>query len=461
MQKPSASVHRQILQLTLPSVATNLTVPLLGIADTTIVGHMGRAEYIAAIAVCTTLFNMIYWVFAFLRMGTTGLVAQAWGKGETTRAHTILSQALVLGNTLGIVIVLAQTLIFEVACHFMHLTEHLKEHVLAYAQIGVWGAPAMLSQYALTGWFIGQQNTRIPMCVAISQNILNILLSTFLIFGMGLKMEGVALGTVISQYCGGLLAAWLALKGGWHFHHQPQVLKEGLLEFFHVNRDIFLRTLCLVAVTVFFTRAGNTQGELVLSANTLLMQFFILYSYFTDGWANAAEALAGRYASAHQQRELRTTIVALFWQVGLFSAIFTFLYIVAGPSIISLFTNLESVLSTARTYLPWVWCIPLCAFVAMVWDGVFIGLTLTRGMLLSMFTSMLLFFVLYLSTKSHLHNHALWLAFLFYLVCRGAVQTIYFRKLKKNQITQNSQTNQNSQTTQTTQTTQITQNQTH
>ena len=128
MQKPSAFVHRQILQLTLPSVATNLTVPLLGIADTTIVGHMGRAEYIAAIAVCTTLFNMIYWVFAFLRMGTTGLVAQAWGKGETTRAHTILSQALVLGNTLGVLIVLAQTLIFEGACHFMHLTEHLKSN---------------------------------------------------------------------------------------------------------------------------------------------------------------------------------------------------------------------------------------------------------------------------------------------------------------------------------------------
>lgn len=449
------SIHKEILRLALPSIVTNITVPLLGIADTAIVGHMGRAGYIAAIAVCTTLFNMIYWVFAFLRMGTTGLVAQAWGRGTVGRSNTILTQALLLGNAIGLLIILCNGMILQGAYRFMDIGLNLKEDVSAYYNICVWGAPAMLSQYALTGWFIGSQNTKVPMIVAISQNIINILLSAWLVFGAGMKMEGVAIGTAFAQYFGCLAACLMAWKSGWRPDTDFRALTEGLPVFFNVNRDIFLRTLCLVAVTVFFTRAGNAQGGLVLSCNTLLMQFFILYSYFTDGWANAAEALAGRYASAHQQRELRSTIVALFWQVGLFSAIFTFLYIVAGPSIISLFTNLESVLSTARTYLPWVWCIPLCAFVAMVWDGVFIGLTLTRGMLLSMFTSMLLFFGLYLTTKDHLHNHALWLAFLCYLACRGAVQTIYFRRLKRIQITQTTQN------TQTTQITQITQNQTH
>lgn len=437
------SIHKEILRLALPSIVTNITVPLLGIADTAIVGHMGRAGYIAAIAVCSTIFNMIYWIFAFLRMGTTGLVAQAWGRGTVGRSNTILTQALLLGNAIGLLIILCNGMILQGAYRFMDIGLNLKEDVSAYYNICVWGAPAMLSQYALTGWFIGSQNTKVPMIVAISQNIINILLSAWLVFGAGMKMEGVAIGTAFAQYFGCLAACLMAWKSGWRPDTDFRALTEGLPVFFNVNRDIFLRTLCLVAVTVFFTRAGNAQGGLVLSCNTLLMQFFILYSYFTDGWANAGEALGGRYASASHRKELGAVVKGLFIQVGLFSLATTLAYMFAGTYIVGLFTDLEDVIATSHTYLPWVYAIPVAAMTAMTWDGIFIGLTLTRGMLLSMCAAMLLFFGLYHATQGLMHNHGLWLAFVAYLTCRGLVQTIYFRKLKRIQITQTTQITQN------------------
>lgn len=422
------SHHKEILRLALPSVVTNITVPLLALADTAIVGHLGQAAFIGATAIGGTIFSMIYWIFAFLRMGTTGLVAQARGRQDRSEARTILVRALRLSVCISALLLILQVPILRVALYFMAPAAEVSQLASLYFRIVVWGAPAVLAQYVLTGWYIGEQDTRSPMLVALAQNLLNVALSLTLVYAARMGFAGVALGTVLSQWAGLLFAIGLL---------RPYIrrAKSSLppvdttetatwRQMLRVNSDIFLRTVCLVAVTVSFTAAGSRQGELTLSANMLLMQFFILYSYFTDGLANAAEALAGKWDGAGCRRELHQTVRCLFAQGAVVSAAFCLLYLLGGRTLLALLTNVETVRLTAATYLPWASLIPVVALPAMVWDGVFIGLTWTRGMLGSMFLAMCLFFVL-LTCCQKLGNHALWLAFDSYLLARGTIQTCY------------------------------------
>ena len=405
------SHHKEILRLALPSVVTNITVPLLALADTAIVGHLGQAAFIGATAIGGTIFSMIYWIFAFLRMGTTGLVAQARGRQDRSEARTILFRALRLSVCISTLLLILQMPILRVALYFMAPAPEVSQLASLYFRIVVWGAPAVLAQYVLTGWYIGEQDTRSPMLVALAQNLLNVALSLTLVYAARMGFASVAMGTVLSQWAGLLFAIGLL---------RPYIrrAKSSLppvdttetatwRQMLRVNSDIFLRTVCLVAVTVSFTAAGSRQGELTLSANMLLMQLFILYSYFTDGLANAAEALAGKWDGAGCRRELHQTVRCLFAQGAVVSAAFCLLYLL-----------------TAATYLPWASLIPIVALPAMVWDGVFIGLTWTRGMLGSMFLAMCLFFAL-LTCCQQLGNHALWLAFDSYLLARGTIQTCY------------------------------------
>ena len=462
-----SETHREILRLALPSVAANITVPLLGLVDTTIVGHLGRAEYIAAIAVGTTIFNMSYWLLAFLRMGTTGLVAQAVGQfrsreGQSGKAlpsaplqtpHSILCHALLLALALSLLLLLARSPILRLSLWLMPAEAETARFVAQYFHICIWGAPAMLSLFVLNGWFIGCQDTRSPMWVAIGQNVLNIILSLWLVFGQGWKIEGVAVGTLAAQWCALGLALMLAWRKGEAWRTSDRELRaaqrpacdvarstsllcrlRSLLaafpsRFFRVNRDIFLRTLCLVAVTVCFTSAGTRLGGTTLAANALLMQLFILYSYFTDGLANAAEALSGKYAGARNHEMLHHTVHCLFMQGAVVAAAFSLLYLCGGRLILRLLTDRPDVIALATAYLPWTVAIPIIALQAMVWDGVFIGLTWTRQMLLSMFAAACVFFALS-QAMPHLMpaNHALWLAFDAYLLTRGAVQTFFVRR---------------------------------
>ncbi len=420
-----SGTHREILRLALPSVATNISVPLLGLVDTAIVGHLGRPEYIAAIAIGTTVFNISYWLLAFLRMGTTGLVAQAKGSGDVLLMRDILHRALMLGFLLSLVLLLLQVPILRLALWLMPAEAETARMVSTYFGICIWGAPAMLALYVLNGWFIGCQDTRSPMWIAIGQNVLNIAVSLTLVFGFGWKIEGVATGTLCAQWCALLLALLLAQR---HRLPVPEGATEkghvSLSRFLGVNRDIFLRTLCLVAVTLYFTSAGTRLGDTTLAANAILMQFFILYSYFTDGLANAAEALSGKYAGAGNWKMLSTVVRALFIEGVIIAIAFTLLYFFAGHAILRLLTDQSSVILAARDYLPWAIAIPLVALPAMVWDGVFIGLTWTRRMLLSMALAALAFFLISRTMPLVLPpNHALWLAFDVYLFTRGAVQT--------------------------------------
>lgn len=422
-------MNKQILHIALPSIISNITVPLLALVDTTIVGHLGSASYIAAIALGGMIFNMIYWLFNFLRMGTGGLTAQAYGANQHQATSYILLRSLTIAGGIALTLLLLQRPIFQVTFHFVTATAEVRSLASIYFNILIWGAPAMLALYSFTGWFLGMQNARIPMCIAITQNVVNIAVSTFLVFGCHLKIEGVALGTLISQYTALLLAVIFCLTKfdvKQHFELKAILDINTLKRFFQINRDIFLRTLCLIAVTTYFTSAGSTQGELTLAANTLLMQFFIIFSYFMDGFAYAGEALGGRYFGAHDRLNFQRVTRCLFAWGGALSVLFFFIYFLSGTSLLHLLTNDSQVINRAQQYLPIIYFIPLISFAAFLFDGLYIGTTATRYMLISMFCASAAFFVLI--NVCTLSNTLLWLAFLVYLGGRGLMQAFLFKK---------------------------------
>ena len=422
-------MNKQILHIALPSIISNITVPLLALVDTTIVGHLGSASYIAAIALGGMIFNMIYWLFNFLRMGTGGLTAQAYGANQHQATSYILLRSLTIAGGIALTLLLLQRPIFQVTFHFVTATAEVRSLASIYFNILIWGAPAMLALYSFTGWFLGMQNARIPMCIAITQNVVNIAVSTLLVFGCNLKIEGVALGTLISQYTSLLLAVIFCLtKFDVKLHFELKAILDinTLKRFFQVNRDIFLRTLCLIAVTTYFTSAGSTQGELTLAANTLLMQFFIIFSYFMDGFAYAGEALGGRYFGAHDRLNFQRVTRCLFAWGGALSVLFFFIYFLSGTSLLHLLTDDSQVINRAQQYLPIIYFIPLISFAAFLFDGLYIGTTATRYMLISMFCASAAFFVLI--NVCTLSNTLLWLAFLVYLGGRGLMQAFLFKK---------------------------------
>lgn len=321
----------------------------------------------------------------------------------------------------------------RLAFRLLETSAEVEQYAVTYFRICIWGAPAVLAQYGFTGWFIGMQNSRYPMYIAITMNVINIACSSCFVFLLGMKVEGVAWGTVVAQYSGVIMALGL-----WVYNYKDlrnRLSLKGSLQlfamrrFFAVNRDIFLRTLCLIGVTTFFTSTGARQGDVILAVNTLLMQLFTLFSYIMDGFAYAGEALSGRYVGACNLRQLKRAVRALFgWGVGL-SLFFTLLYGIGGEHFLGLLTNDEVVIQTAGHYFYWVLAIPLAGFAAFLWDGILIGATATRFMLWAMLVASGSFFVIYYCFSGATNNHMLWMAFLVYLALRGIMQTWWSRRV--------------------------------
>ena len=422
---------RQILQIALPSIVSNITVPLLGMIDVAIVGHMGSPVYIGAVAVGSMIFNLVYWLFGFLRMGTSGMTSQALGRRDLTEVTRLLVRSTAMALGIALLLVVLQIPMKWASFALIGPTADVAPFAETYFYIVIWGAPAVLGLYGLTGWFIGMQNTRIPMVISIGQNIVNILASLTLVYGFGLKIEGVALGTVIAQYAGFIMAVVLLYRYysrlRSHFVMKGTFVREAMGRFFHVNRDIFLRTLCLVAVNLYFTSAGARHGAVILSVNTVMMQLYLFFSYFMDGFAYAGEALGGRTYGAKNATAFHETLRRLWLWTLMVTTAFTLLYIGGGERIVGLLTDEPLVIETSRAYLWWVWLIPAAGCVAFIWDGIFIGITATRGMLVSSFISALLFFGVYEATRTAIGNHGLWLAMVTYLAMRGVLQTIWYR----------------------------------
>lgn len=431
-------MHRRIINLALPSIVSNITVPLLGLVDTAITGHMGEARYIGAIAVGSMVFNIMYWLFAFLRMGTGGMTAQAYGRKDFCDADLTGLRAISISSLIGLAIIALQYPLLHFVMWFIAPEENVLNLVYSYCYICIWGAPASLGLFALNGWFVGMQNTKIPMIISITQNVVNILISLLLVYCLGMKIEGVATGTLIAQWAGFLMGAFffIRMRRGLVYENKSRVSFSHIFEtsamksFFTVNRDIFLRTLFLVSVNLYFVTAGAKGGEIVLAVNTLLMQLFILYSYIMDGFAYAAEALCGRFYGANDKASLTETIRKVFyWSMGL-TAVYSLVYGIGGLDFLRLLTNEESVISASEEYIFWAMLIPIAGMVAFVWDGVFIGMTMTRGMLSGTFVAAIMFFTTYFSLESTLSNHALWLAFILYLAARGVTQSVYWWGVK-------------------------------
>lgn len=428
-------MNKQILKLAIPSIVSNITVPLLGLVDLAIVGHLGSAVYIGAIAIGTMMFNIIYWLFGFLRMGTGGLVAQAYGAKDREKIMQLFIRSLTVAFTISFFLLLLQYPIQWITFRLIDCSKEVAAFARIYFQICIWGAPATLGLYCFTGWFIGMQNTRIPMLVAITQNVINIIGSLSFVYLFDWGIQGVAAATLTAQYTGILLSSffWMRHYGKLQkfVHFKKSFSPQAMKQFFAVNSDIFFRTLCLICVTAFFTTTGAKQGDLILAVNTLLMQLFTLFSYFMDGFAYAGEALSGRFVGAKDGSSLRLTIRRLFgWGISL-AFFFTLLYGIGGKVILQLLTNDESVIMKSADYFLWVLAIPFAGFAAFLWDGIFIGATQTRKMLYTMMIAVTLFFSLYFLLESELGNHALWLAFIVYLFFRGALQTVWSRSFIK------------------------------
>ncbi len=428
-------INRQILRIALPSIVSNITVPLLGLVDVAIVGHMGDAVYIGAIAVGSMIFNVIYWIFGFLRMGTSGMTSQSFGRRDLADVVRLLLRSLTVALVVAALIILFRHPLLRLALAVVSPLPDITVFVHTYFDICVWGAPAMLCLYGLTGWFIGMQNTRIPMFISIMQNVVNIAASLSLVYVFGMKVEGVALGTLIAQYAG-LFAAVLFLfisYGRLRNHYSAVGLFDfqAMCRFFSVNRDIFIRTLFIAAVNLFFLSAGASHGAVVLAVNTLLMQLFTLFSYVMDGFAYAGEALCGRYYGARNERMFLSAVRHLFMWGLILAVANTSLYASGGSAFLSLLTDDASVIASSAAYFPWAVAIPAAGMAAFVWDGVFIGVTATRGMMLSSIVSALLFFGVYLSLRGLWGNHALWFAFIVYLASRSVIQTLLFMVQKR------------------------------
>ena len=427
---------RQILKIALPAIVTNITVPLLGMVDTAIVGHMGAAAYIGAIAVGSMMFNLVYWLFGFLRMGTSGMTAQARGRRDMAEAAGILARSIRVALMVAALMLLLQWPLYRLLVWLIAPTDDVVPWVDVYFRIVVWGAPAVLGLYSLTGWFIGMQNTRIPMVVSILQNVVNIAASLLFVYGWGMQVEGVALGTVVAQYAGVVVA----LAFLWRYYRKvlagrivgsvlmiqfsKKMVSRRTDPMIHVNRDIFLRTLCLVAVNLYFTSAGARQGAAILAVNTLLMQLYLLFSYVMDGFAYAGEALGGRYWGARDWAAYKDVVRRLFGWGAMMTTLFTCIYIIGGMPFLRLLTDEPQVVEASQAYVWWAYLIPAAGVAAFIWDGLFIGTTQTRGMLISSAVAAILFFVTATITMNRMGNHGLWLSMILYLLTRGIVQTI-------------------------------------
>ncbi len=429
MPKLSAT-DRDILAIAIPAIVANVTVPLLGLLDVGIAGHLGVARYIGAVAVGAMMFNLVYWNFGFLRMGTSGITAQAYGRGDRHGQAAALQRAATLGAVAGIGIIALQQPLCHLALWLIGPSPQVVALATQYFGIGVWGAPAMLTTMAIKGWLLGMQDSRSPMAIAIIVNVANIVVSLTAVFALGMGFKGIAVGTLVAEWCGLAYAiSILARKHRWlaaMLSTAAVTRSNGTKDFFKVNSHIFMRNFLLMTVTLFFVSVGARSGDIILAVNALIMQLFTLFSYFVDGFAFAGEALVGKHAGRHDDKALRLTVRRLMAWGTVVAAIFSVGYAICPHLIFSALTSDATVIATAMDYRWWAVMIPLVGTAAFVWDGVYIGLTWSRGMLAAVATASVAFYALYFALSPRLGNNSLWVAFVTYLAVRGLVQTVAY-----------------------------------
>jgi MATE family multidrug resistance protein len=432
-------MNRKILKLAIPNIVSNITIPLLGLVDLALMGHLDSKIYIGAIALGGVIFNFIYWGFSFLRMSTSGFTAQAFGEKNHTESITILARALLVAILISILILILQAPIAWASFKIIGGSPEVETLANEYFRIRVWAAPAALSLFVFSGWFLGMQNARYPMIIAIAVNVANILLSLFFVFILKMNSSGVALGTAISQYVGLIIALFL-----FSYKYKDLLKKISrkrimdlkiLVEFFRVNTDIFIRTFCIIVVFTFFTSKSASINDTILAVNSILIQLLLFFSFFIDGFAFAGEALVGKFVGAGEISNLKRVVKLLFyWGAGLAVA-FTIIYLPGVNLILKLLTSQPDVIAQAQPFLVWIILVPIASFSSFIWDGIYIGATASKAMRNTLIgATFLVFAPVYYFLNPVLGNHALWLGMVLFMFSRGVFQTFFYRKAILNQF---------------------------
>jgi MATE family multidrug resistance protein len=413
--------HGRVLRIAGPIVLSNATVPLLGAVDTAVIGQLGDAASLGAVGIGAVILATLYWAFGFLRMSTSGLAAQAQGAGDQGERSAVLLRALIVGLVAGLALVVAQGLLFAAAFSAAPASAEVEGLAHQYLAIRIWGAPATIALYALTGWLVGLERTRGVLVLQLWQNGLNILLDLWFVLGLGWGVPGVALATLIAEWTGLLLALWLARDAF------GPVLREALARLgdriairrmFSASRDIMARTILLQLSFTSFVFLGARFGDVTLAANQVLIQFLEITAYALDGFAFAAEALIGQAIGARSVGDTRAAgRICMQWGFGGAVAL-ALVFALFGPMIIDLMTTAPDVREAARAYLPWLVVAPLIGVAAWIYDGIFIGALMTGDMLRAMLVSVAIYVVALLILVPLAGNHGLWAALMVLNVTR-------------------------------------------
>ncbi|MGH8271252.1 MAG: MATE family efflux transporter [Gammaproteobacteria bacterium] len=428
-------VHRRIFGIALPMIASNLTVPMLGVVDTAVIGHLPSPVYLAAVAVGATIFSFLFLGLNFLRMATTGVTAQVHGRNDADGIRRALGQSILFALALAVGLLILQWPIEQAALVLLGPSPPVADAAATYFRIRIWAAPAVLVNYSLIGWFLGMQNARAPMAVMIAVSVINMALDVGFVLGLGWNVAGVAAGSVIAEYLGTGLALFLAARllahhpGTWRWSALRE--RSSFRRLAGINANILVRTLALMFVFGFFTAMSARMGTVILAANALLLNFQNVMSYGLDGFAHAAEALAGRAIGAGDRSDFdRVVKGALVWSLALAVA-FALAYGLAGKSIVHLLTDLSGVRTAAVDYLPWMVLSPFLAVWAFLFDGVYIGAIRVAAMRNAMLIATFLGFLPAWYFARPLGNNGLWLAFMVFLAVRGLTMAAGFPRLRR------------------------------
>ena len=423
---------RDIWRIAAPMILSNVSVPLLGMVDTGVTGHLESPVYLGAVAIGATIFSFIYMGMNFLRMGTTGIAAQRFGADDNDGLRVSLGQALIVATSIAAALIILQIPIGRLALRLIGGEADVQTFALQYFSIRIWSAPGTLANYVLIGWFLGLQNARIPLLIFLTINTINIVLDLLFVVGLGMKVDGVALASVIAEYCGllvGLGYAARALRA--HTGHWPlaQLFDvRAYAAYFSVNANLFIRTMALMFTFAFVTAQGARLGGVILAANAVLMNLQTLTAFVLDSFAHAAEALVGKAIGEQRRAALeRSVSLTLKWSL-IFAVGFCLFYVVAGPILVRILTDLVEVRGAAMRYLPWLIVSPLVSVWSFLYDGVYVGATRAREMRNIMMMSTFIVFLPAWFALQGFGNHGLWLAFTLFMASRGLGMHIGYRR---------------------------------
>lgn len=423
-------MNREILRLAIPNILSNISVPLLSTVDTLLMGDVS-ASHLGAIGLGGMIFNFLYWNFGFLRMGTTGMTAQAFGANDQKELSNLLYRVCIVGIGLSLIMMTFSAPIGDLLMTALQVQPNQAPLVLEYYQVRIWDAPATLLLYGLLGWFFGMQDSVSPLIITVIVNVTNILLSIYLVKTLDLGIYGVAMGTVFAQYLGVVLALALILykyRKQVKFHANNILNPEKLLRFFKVNRDIFLRTLCLSTAFFFFYSQSSVNGEAILAVSVIIQQFLNWMSYGIDGIAYAAESLVGKAVGTKNKTQTHQMIKrVLLWGMVL-AGLYSVVYAVWYDQLVIIFNSSSELLSLAQEYYWWAVIFPIIGSLCYIWDGIFVGLTASKSMRNTMFVALILYLGTYYLTKGIFGSHAIWFALAVFLGARGILMSLLYRK---------------------------------